>query len=90
MLCSRFPLAPTKQLLERRQRQLRRAWTSAVLTEREHQILGLVGDGKTSAAIAAFLDISSETVDTHVEAACSKLGASTRAQAAALISGASR
>jgi DNA-binding CsgD family transcriptional regulator len=53
------------------------------LTRREHEILALVGEGLTSAEIAARLFISAKTVDHHVAAAVAKLGAPSRAAAAA-------
>ncbi|HEY7274793.1 MAG TPA: AAA family ATPase [Trebonia sp.] len=53
------------------------------LTRREHEILTLVGAGLTSAEIAARLFISAKTVDHHVASAVGKLGASSRAAAAA-------
>jgi DNA-binding CsgD family transcriptional regulator/tetratricopeptide (TPR) repeat protein len=53
------------------------------LTRREHEILTLVGAGLTSAEIAARLFISAKTVDHHVASAVGKLGAPTRAAAAA-------
>ena len=53
------------------------------LTRREHEILALVGAGLTSAEIAARLFISAKTVDHHVASAVGKLGAPSRAAAAA-------
>jgi DNA-binding CsgD family transcriptional regulator/tetratricopeptide (TPR) repeat protein len=53
------------------------------LTRREHEVLTLVGAGLTSAEIATRLFISAKTVDHHVAAAVGKLGAPTRAAAAA-------
>jgi len=53
------------------------------LTRREHEILTLVGAGLTSAEIGARLFISAKTVDHHVASAVGKLGAPSRAAAAA-------
>jgi DNA-binding CsgD family transcriptional regulator len=54
-----------------------------VATGREHEILCLLAEGLTGSAIALFL--SRETVRTHVRNAMTKLGATTRVQAVALI-----
>ena len=51
---------------------------------RERQILGLLAEGETDAQIAARLELSPATVQTHVRNAKAKLGARTRAQAVAL------
>ena len=53
-------------------------------TARECEILGLLAGGATDARIAALLDLSPATVQTHVRNAKAKLGASTRTQAVAL------
>ena len=53
-------------------------------TAREREILGLLATGATDAQIAARLDLSPATVQTHVRNAKAKLGARTRAQAVAL------
>jgi DNA-binding NarL/FixJ family response regulator len=52
----------------------------AQLTEREREILLLVGRGRSNAAIAAELVISPQTAKTHVNRMMSKLGAHDRAQ----------
>jgi DNA-binding CsgD family transcriptional regulator len=54
------------------------------LTRREHEVLAMICDGLTNAEIAARLFISVKTVDHHVSAVLAKLGAPTRAAAAAL------
>jgi ATP/maltotriose-dependent transcriptional regulator MalT len=51
------------------------------LTRREHEVLTLVADGLTNAEIAARLFLSVKTVDHHVSAVLTKLGAPTRAAA---------
>jgi DNA-binding CsgD family transcriptional regulator len=53
------------------------------LTERERDVLQLVCDGSTNAEIAAELFISPRTVDHHVSAILTKLGAPSRNDAAA-------
>ena len=54
------------------------------LTRREREILGMLAEGLSGAQIAARLNLSPETVRTHVRNAMAKLGASTRSQAVAL------
>jgi DNA-binding CsgD family transcriptional regulator len=56
--------------------------TRLPLSEREAQILRLVGQGLPSRLIAARLGISATTVDSHVRAAVRKLGAENRRHAA--------
>jgi DNA-binding CsgD family transcriptional regulator len=51
---------------------------------REREILGLLATGSTDGQIAASLELSPATVQTHVRNAKSKLGARTRAQAVAM------
>ena len=55
----------------------------AGLTVREVQVLKLLAQGCTNARIAGVLYRSQKTVDHHVSAILSKLGASSRAQAVA-------
>ncbi|MFB9073466.1 response regulator transcription factor [Citricoccus parietis] len=55
------------------------------LTRRELEILGLVAEGLSNAAIAQRLVISEGTAKTHVKNILRKLGASNRTQAAAFL-----
>ena len=57
------------------------------LTERERQILGLLAHGLTGREAASRLFLSPATVRTHVQNAMHKLGARTRAQAIAMVTG---
>lgn len=52
----------------------------ALLTDREREILLLVGHGQANAAIAEELVISPHTAKTHVNRMMTKLGAHDRAQ----------
>lgn len=56
------------------------------LTPRERQVLALVAQGLTNAQIGARLYISPKTASVHVSAILAKVGASNRAEAAALFS----
>jgi PAS domain S-box-containing protein len=53
-------------------------------TAREREVLQLLAEGRTDAQIAALLELSPATVQTHVRNAKAKLGARTRAQAVAV------
>jgi DNA-binding NarL/FixJ family response regulator len=58
-------------------------WPQQVeLNDREIETLTWAARGKTSAEIARLLDLSKRTVDFHIENARTKLGVSTRIQAA--------
>jgi len=56
------------------------AATLAVLTDREREVVGLVGTGLNNEEIAARLFMSPATAKTHVSRAMTKLGARDRAQ----------
>jgi two-component system, NarL family, response regulator LiaR len=53
------------------------------LTEREHEVLALMMDGLSNAAIAQRLHVTPSTVKTHVSNILSKMGATSRAEAVA-------
>jgi DNA-binding NarL/FixJ family response regulator len=50
------------------------AGTTATLREREHQVLALMAEGRTNAAIARALFVNEKTVDSHISAIFAKLG----------------
>jgi two-component system nitrate/nitrite response regulator NarL len=54
-----------------------------VLTDREHEILGLIAQGKSAPAIGAELYLSTATIKTHLAHLYEKLGVSDRAAAVA-------
>ncbi len=55
-----------------------------MLTPRELEVLGLIGDGLPNKTIAGRLDISEHTVKFHVNAILGKLGAQSRTEAVTL------
>jgi non-specific serine/threonine protein kinase len=57
---------------------------TATLTVREHEVLELLTEGKSNAAIADALSISSRTVETHVAKILEKLGVKSRSAAVAI------
>lgn len=64
---------------------LQRARRPAVdLTAREAEVLELMGEGLTNAAMAARLDISVNTVRNHVQSLIAKLGAHSKLEAVAI------
>jgi two-component system NarL family response regulator len=58
----------------------RRRWP--ILTGRQRDVLALLAEGRTNAAIAAVLDIAPGTVKLHVKSILAKLGVEDRAEAA--------
>ena len=60
------------------------ATSVAGLTPRQLNVLALLAEGLSDADIAARLMLSAKTVDHHVSAVLSKLGVTSRGQAAAL------
>ncbi len=54
-----------------------------LLTPREREILGLIGEGLSNKAMARRLDISVHTIKFHLEALFTKLDATSRAEAVA-------
>lgn len=61
--------AIVRELLERRGRDI-----PGDLTDREHEALALMAEGRSNAAIGARMGIGSKTVETHINAIFSKLG----------------
>ncbi len=64
---------------------LRHAATPLPLTEREREIVMLIGAGLSNRAIAQRLTLSVRTVESHIYQAMSKTGTATREQLAALL-----
>ncbi len=67
----------------RRARGFAAADDAPLLTPREREILGLLGEGLSNKAMARRLGISVHTVKFHLEALFSKLDATSRAEAVA-------
>ena len=70
--------------LPRPPRELIIAVRVGVLTPRETEVLGLVGQGLANQAVAARLHLSEGTVKAHVSAILTRLGVRNRVQAAIL------
>lgn len=66
-------------------RELRGELDDEALSAREREVLTLVAEGLTNAAIAAHLCLSESTVKSHLSSAFSKLGVHSREEAAALV-----
>lgn len=80
-------LAPsvTRRMIARfaaqKPRTSRAAGRLGELTEREHEVLTLIGNGRSNGEIAAELFIAEQTVKTHVGKVLAKIGARDRVQA---------
>ena len=61
-----------------------RSFVESSLTPRQLEVLRLMGDGRTNAAIATRLTISEDTAKSHVKQILRKLGAANRAEAVSL------
>ena len=70
------------RVLAQRLREKRTAPTVEPLTEREREVLGLVGQGASNKEIASSLFITERTARTHVSNILGKLGLASRTQAA--------
>jgi DNA-binding CsgD family transcriptional regulator len=81
--------SPVLDVTARRREHLRfdveRRRARRTVTEREREVVDLVGEGLTSQQIADRLAISASTVNSHIDAAMRRLGARTRVHAASLI-----
>lgn len=66
-------------------RRLHREAVKPTLTVREKQILGMIVLGMTNGQIAAQLHVTESTVKSHASATFSKLGVSSRSEAAAAV-----
>ncbi|MGW4524034.1 LuxR C-terminal-related transcriptional regulator [Amycolatopsis sp. NPDC004378] len=61
-----------------------RTFVESALTPRQLEVLRLMGEGRTNAAIATRLTISEDTAKSHVKQILRKLGAANRAEAVSL------
>jgi DNA-binding NarL/FixJ family response regulator len=74
------PMAPSRRAVAG---EAATAAMTASLTTREHEILAMLVDGATSAAIASRLSLSPHTVRTHIQNVMSKLQVHSRVEAVA-------
>ena len=83
-------IAERSTLRERAESAERALWSSparqlSTLTDREHEVLVLVAEGKTNPQIAQQLRLSSRTVQKHLEHVYEKLGVCSRTAAAMML-----
>ena len=64
---------------------LRQAAETLPLTDREREIVMLIGDGLPNRAVAARLNVSVRTVEGHIYRAMTKTGATSREELAAML-----
>jgi DNA-binding CsgD family transcriptional regulator len=86
-ICAHRVLAPIQTLIAAARAAARSRQVTSSLTQREGEVLRMVAKGHTTIAISQQLAISPTTVEAHIKGARRKLGALTRAQAAALVGG---
>jgi two-component system nitrate/nitrite response regulator NarL len=82
-ICSPRVAAMLVRHIRRLASQLPRARAEVRLTPREHEILGLIAEGRANKDIAAALSIEVRTVKNHVHNLMDKLGAGGRVEAVA-------
>ncbi|MDX6198630.1 MAG: hypothetical protein QOJ79_1781 [Actinomycetota bacterium] len=81
----RFVLALLRPHLMEMLRASNNGEHASELTERQHELMRLVADGRTNAEIAATLHLSPHTVRTHLMNIFDRLGVTTRAAAVARV-----
>lgn len=82
-----LPRAIMEKLIQHYRQVAHNVEALEALSVRERQIMLLAGKGLSNAAIAEQLHLSTHTVKSHVHNALRKLGASNRAQGAAIVIG---
>lgn len=82
-----LPRAIMEKLIQHYRQVAQSADALEALSARERQIMLLAGKGLSNAAIGEQLHLSTHTVKSHVHNALRKLGASNRAQGAAIVLG---
>jgi DNA-binding CsgD family transcriptional regulator/tetratricopeptide (TPR) repeat protein len=84
VILTRLDAKPDTELVEQALRRIGgRTPTGNMLTEREHEVMNLLAEGLSNAAIAGRLYISERTVEAHVSHILNKLRLESRTQVAA-------